>query len=424
MSAIPAQNALIMAPIDTINRLVSLGPRNPGSEGERRAADYLAEELRARGREAHVERTRVRPAYHLTHALHAGLAVVGSVVSVRSPVLGTVILLLVGASMYGDLAARFYALRLLMPRRPSQNVTSPGQRPAAPAQLVLTAHYDAARSGLVFLRRNRPPGRILSRLRKLAGPIDVVFWTLTVALLLSVLRLFTSDSTLLTAAQFGAAVILLTAVMLLVDVAMSDVVAGASDNASGVGAVLEVARRLAANPTTHLNEWIVFTGAKEGLMLGMREWMRAHASDLDTRRTFFVNVDTVGAGSVRYVQAEGFMVLSQHDARLVALARSIPGAKPYVWRLGTDGVIPTGRGFSSITVCCADEHDRIPNFHRTSDTPERIELEAIRQAIDFVEQLVRRIDGELIPAMMPSRARGADVSEQQTTRSGRGASGV
>ena len=400
-----------MAPVDIINRLVSIGPRNPGSAGEREAAGQLAEELRTLGREARVEPIRVRSTYHLTHALHAALAVVGCVLSVRSPVLGTLILLAVGVSMYGDLAARFYVLRLLTPRRSSQNVTSPGRRPDAPARLVLTAHYDAARSGLLYVRRKRPPGRIFQRLQTLAGPIDVVFWTVTVALLLSVLRLFVDDSTLLTALQFGAAVVLLTAVMLFVDVAISDVVPGASDNASGVATVLEVARRLAANPTTYLDESIVFTGAKEGFMLGMREWMRSHARDLDPRRTFFVNVDTVGSGSVRYVRAEGFMVLSQHDARLVDLAHSIPQARPYVWRLGTDGVIPTAHGFASITVCCADQHGRIPNFHRASDSPEHIDPEAVENAIDFVEQLVRRMDAELIPKIIPSLEQRSDAEQ-------------
>jgi Peptidase family M28 len=393
-----------LAHLDKIRNLVSFGPRNPGSAGERRAAEFLADELRALGRDAQIEAIRVRPAYHFTHALHAALAVAGSVISVHARVLGAIILLLVAVSMYGDLSARFYALRLLTPRRRSQNVTSGGGRADAPARVVLTAHYDAGRGGLLFARRRRPPGRLMQQLRKLAGPIDIVFWSVIVALLLSVLRLFTGDSTALTAAQFAVAVVLLTGVMLLSDVGLSDVVPGASDNASGVAAVLELARRLAAEPLRNLEVWIVFPGANEGLMLGMRQWMRAHAGDLDPRRTFFVNVDSVGAGSVRLVQAEGFMVLTQHDARLVELGRRVPGGSPHVLRFGTDGVIPTARGFSAISICSADDYGRIPNYHRASDSPERIEPEAVDQAIDFAEELVRRIDTELVPAIVPSLA--------------------
>ena len=34
----------------------------------------------------------------------------------------------------------------------------------------------------------------------------------------------------------------------------------------------------------------------------------------------------------------------------------------------------------------------MPEFHRTTDTPERIEAEAVERATDFVESVVRRID--------------------------------
>lgn len=418
-----------MAPTDTIERLVSFRGRWPGTEAERQAAHYLAGELEGLGREAQIEPIRVRPAYHLTHALHAALGVVGSVVSVSAPALGVAILLLVAVSMFGDLSARFHLLRLLMPRRGSQNVTSPGGRRDAPARLVITAHYDAARSGLMFARRRRPAPGPLRALARLAGPIDVVFWTIIVALLLAGVRLVTGlsaeESTLLTVAQFLPTVLLLVAITLFVDIALSEVVPGASDNASGVAAALELGGRLAARPPKHLDVWVVFTAAKEGLMLGMREWMRAHQDELDPRRTFFVNIDNVGAGRPRVVGAEGFVILYQHDRRLVDLGRSLAekagareggrshlpaesspsdrmAATAHVWRLGTDGVIPLMRGYSSITICCTDEHGRIPNYHRHSDTPEQIDPLAVQGATDLAEKLVRRIDEELVPSLIPS----------------------
>jgi hypothetical protein len=361
-----------------------------------------------------LEPIRVRPAYHLTHALHAALAVVGSVVSVYVPPLGVAILLLVAVSMFGDLTARFHLFRRLMPRRSSQNVTSPGSPLDAPARLVLTAHYDAARSGLIFNRRRRPPPRLLRRLRNLAGPIDLVFWTVIVALALALARLIAGfsavEATPVTVAQFVATALLLVAVTLFIDVALSEVVPGANDNASGVAAVLEVGRRLTAQPPANLDVWLVFTGAQEGLMLGMREWMRAHDEELDPRRTVFVNVDSVGSGTVRFVGAEGFVILYQHDLRLVRLSESIARSgdrdevdpKPHILRLGTDGVLPPMRGFSSITICCTDEHGRIPAYHRQFDTADRIDQQAVGRAIEFVEELVRQIDHELVPSMLPS----------------------
>src|SRR6187200_2188769 len=116
MPAMPVQ--------ETIDRLVSFAGRGPGTNAEREAADYLAGGLKRFGRDVEVEPIRVRTAYHLTHAIHAALAVVGSVVSVHVEPLGVLIVLFAGASMYLDLTARLHIVRLLMPRRPSQNVTS------------------------------------------------------------------------------------------------------------------------------------------------------------------------------------------------------------------------------------------------------------------------------------------------------------
>lgn len=356
------------------------------------------------GRDADVEPIRVRPAYHLTLALHAALAVLGSVVAVNSPALGVVILLPVAVSMYGDLTGRFHLLRLLTPRRQSQNVTSPGSRPDAPAKLVLTAHYDSARSGLIFARARRPAPRPIRALSRLGGRIDAIFWAIVAVLVIALVRLaagITSDeSTVLTAIQFAPTVLLIVAVLLFVDVALSDPVPGANDNASGVAAALELARRLTAEPPHYLDVWVVVTGANEGLMLGMREWMRDHREDIDPRRTFFVNLDSVGRGEVRYVRGEGFVVIEQHDARLVRLCESIGTGKPHVLRFGTDGVVPTMRRFSSITICSTDAYGRIPDQHRQSDTADKIDPAAVQNAVDFAQKLVHRIDAELLPSQL------------------------
>jgi hypothetical protein len=185
-------------------------------------------------------------------------------------------------------------------------------------------------------------------------------------------------------------------VALLLDSALSGVVPGASSNASGVATLLEVARRLERRPLENVDTWIVFTGAKEGFMLGMRAWMKAYEDDLNRDHTYFLNVDTVGNGTVHHVTGEGSPLLYRHDLRLARLCESI-GSRPHVWRLASDGVIPLMRGYLSITLCSLDRRGRIPNFRMKSDTPDRVEPEALARAIDFVEELVRRIDGAMAP---------------------------
>ena len=118
--------------MQTIERLVSFGPRWAGAEGDEPTVDHLAGELRAAGREVQIERIRVRPSYHVALALLAALGVVGSVVSVSSPPLGVVILLIVSIALYVDLTGRPSPIRWLTSPRDTANVSSPGSLPDAP----------------------------------------------------------------------------------------------------------------------------------------------------------------------------------------------------------------------------------------------------------------------------------------------------
>jgi hypothetical protein len=387
--------------MQTIERLVAFGPRWPAAEGDDPTVEYLAGELRATGRDVSVERIRVRPSFHIALALLASLAVVGSVVSVSSPALGVVILLVVAIAIYADLTGRPSPIRWLTSPRDTANVTSPGRMPDATHRVVLTAHHDAAHGGLLFARR-RGRRRRPSRLSRLAGRVDLVFWATILALAAAVIRLVSSwDTNTMSAIQFVPTVALIGLAALFLDAALARVVPGASDNASGVAAVLEVAERLERHPTENVDVWVVFTGAKEGFMLGMRAWLNEYEADLHKDRTWFVNVDTVGNGDVHHVTAEGFALLFRHDRRLIAACERL-GSRPHVWRLGTDGVVPLMRGYPSITLC-ALENGRIPNFHRPADTVENIDPGAVEAAADSVEKLVRQIDGAF--AQEPSAAR-------------------
>ncbi|HZO58337.1 MAG TPA: M28 family peptidase [Solirubrobacterales bacterium] len=385
---------------DLIERIVSFGPRLPGSEADRRTTELISSELHAYGRPADLEEIRVRPAWHLTHAIHAALAVAGTLISstVSEP-LGMLILLLAAVSAYGDLTARYYIVRFLMPRRRTRNVTSGQPRPDSGARVILTANHDASRSGLLWVRRRRtgePRRRRRRLLASLAGPVDIFFWTVMAALVAALARLALGDSTALDAVQFLLAAVLLTYLMLFVDAAISDPSPGASTNAAGVAALIEVGRRLQESAPRGVETWLVFPAAKEGLALGMRAWLKEHGDEIDPRDTFFVNVDTIGRGDVHHVTADGHALVFRSDQRLVRLCEEL-GSRPHTWRIGTDATQAAMAGFPSITICCLDAHGRMPEFHRTTDTPDRIDPDAVQRATDLVERIVRQIDAVYAP---------------------------
>src|SRR5687767_10360314 len=141
----------LAARIDAIKELCSFERRLAGTDAERRAANWAAQRLReVRGRRVVVEPIYVQPRYAAVHAVHCMLAFVGSLVAVSIPPLGFGLVLVAATSMYLDLNYRFYLVRRLFFRRASQNVISRGGRSDARARLIVSAHLDTARTGLIF----------------------------------------------------------------------------------------------------------------------------------------------------------------------------------------------------------------------------------------------------------------------------------
>src|SRR3954447_8326905 len=118
------------------------GPRPPGSDAERRAAQHLAERLEGLGGDAHLEGCSLWPRWASGYAINAGVAIVGGVVAVYSAALGTGLVLLALILTFLDLAGITPTTRRLLGRRASQNVVSFGER-EMPGALVLVAHYDS-----------------------------------------------------------------------------------------------------------------------------------------------------------------------------------------------------------------------------------------------------------------------------------------
>jgi hypothetical protein len=370
-----------------IEELVDFDGRWPGTDAERRAALHLKEKLQRLGRHAELEQIHVRPTYPVVFLILALLGIAGSVVSVKSAIGGVAILVATTLLTLGELTGTFMVVRALTPRRPSQNVVSREDSGKA-GTLVLMAHYDAARTGLVFNRRAIERS---ARLPRSIGPFEPFFWSIALILLCTLLRLVGLDNLPLTIVQFIPTVLLIVSIPLLADIALSGVVPGANDNASGVATVLRLAERYGEGALQNFNLWVLFPGAEEGLQLGSREWIKQHRKELDPSTTVFLNVDTVGYGSPRFVAKEGFVFPSSFHPTLVGLAEELEG-ESVVLRTLTDGYSMRAAGFPAISIVCLDDNDIVPYFHQHSDTLENVDPQSLEEAFGFCCRLIEAID--------------------------------
>lgn len=395
----------VAARIELIRELCSFEGRLAGTDAERRAANRLAERLRGLGRRAEVEPTYVHPQSGLIAAAHCAVGFAGSLVAIEIPALGFALVLAAATSLYLDLNYRVYLLRRLFFRRASQNVVSPGRRPDAPARLILCAHLDAARSGAIHSPgRARLAARLAARF-PWVGPFRIVFWSLALLLPLLGARMAGLESDALSALQLIPTLALLIGIFAGVEIELSPVVPGANDNASGVATAISLAAALDSEPPKNLDVWVVLTGASECQQEGMRSFVRAHRKELDRDRTFVIDVDTVGAGDVRFEAVAGWIIGYGLDRRLVELAAAVAEsdglgenrfrAQPLRHAHASDSLPPRLAGLRSIGITCCPADGYVPHRHLPSDLPETIDEAALERAHAFTLELIQALDRDV-----------------------------
>lgn len=290
--------------------LDAIPDRVPGSDAERRAALLLAQRLRDGGREVSVQTHWVRPRWELAHALHAGLGVAASVVAVGAPAVGLALALVALLSLLLDLGGRAFLLRRLTPERATQNVVAAGEGDGAdPLRVILTAHCDAPRGGLVR-RLARAGGG------PLPGPFLWVALALAAIAACAGVRLAGGDGAALGAIQLVPTLVLLGALGLLVDAALA---APAAADSGAAAVVLAAARVLDAVPPRGLAVDVVLAGAGESQALGFLAQLRRTRPPRE--RTVVVEVTASSGDPVpTWWTSDGPLLPLRYHPRLVELA--------------------------------------------------------------------------------------------------------
>jgi hypothetical protein len=398
-----------MQPKELGDGLAGFAGRGAGTDAERRAAGWLAARLSSDEPDVTVETFWCRPSWAQAHALHTALAIAGSLESLVSAVAGTVILAVALASVVADSLTGISLGRRLTPERASQNVVAAsGSREdnAARVRLILTANYDAGRTGLVYrdwLRR--PPASIRHTLRGFTpgwlGWLSIgVAWLLAIA----VLRLTGHTSHGIAAAQFPPTVSLLVALALLVDVAVSGWSPAAGDNATGVGVAAAVARALHTTPPQHLDVELVLTGAGDGEQIGLRRYLRHRRREHKATNTVVLGVGACGAGDPRWWQSDGRLIPLRYARSLRQLAEHLAADEPHLKARRHQGrgaapALPARSArLPAITLGCLDDHGLAPRSHQPTDTADKLDPRTLDGALQFALLMADAIDaavGEL-----------------------------
>ena len=368
--------------------------RPSASEGERRAAEWIREQLAGLGAAARVEEERAHGTYWVPLGLMTAAAGLAGLAA-RSRA-GRALAALVGAAsaagVADDVSGGPHVFRRLLPYRPTYNVVAEAGDPAGARTLVFVAHHDAAHGGLVFsqalvttpadafprwFERQETSPQVMAVVA--GGPALVALGALTG---LGPVRKAGTAISLASAAAFA-------------DIASRSVVPGANDNLSSVAVLLELARALRDEPVRGVRVLLVSTGSEESFMEGMRAFARRHFPSLPRESTEVVCLDSVGSPELVLIEGEGMLRMRDYTPelrdRVAALAARAGIHLRRGLRLGlaTDGLIALKAGYRSAALGSVTRYKLPSNYHSQRDTPANLHLDTVRDAAALCEALVR-----------------------------------
>jgi hypothetical protein len=375
-----------------------IGPRLPGTGKERRAVHYVMRRLREIGVPAALLPVRVPPSFAFMYVVLFCWIAVGVPIGTVSPLIGFIISLL-GAIVFGlellrvPVISRLFATRRgsnvlgIIPARVNDEIGQPARR------VILTAHLDTARSGLLWHTS------LIKVLRSFV--ITIISCVIWIPILLLAGN-FGRFSSIWQIAWLPMIILLLVAILLTEAELRGEALNGANDNASGVAALIALANTLKNEHLDNVETWLLYTTGEEAGQVGMHGFLRDNS--FLPEETYFINLDQVGAGTIHYTQSEGLLRSRPSSDQLLKYAGEIASRHPE-WELEpanyrlmpTDQYAALIEGYEAISIIGLDQNGLPPHWHQTSDTLDAVDVDTVQIATDLADELIRKIDAEVTP---------------------------
>lgn len=381
-------------------QVIAKGGRGSTTAAEKGAAKYVEAQLKAMGYQDVCQQPfSGERSMWLFIALAFGLALVGHAAYwlLRQPagdlpalIISLLALGFSGYIIWRKFSLQDYPLHRMLPHAPSQNVIAKFP-PAGEARqrLVLVAHLDSHRAVFWFAT-------------------DFLVWLFQPISLAAIYGVYLAIPVYLLAAfthwqvftWLGLFLVLLHFIAWFTGVTadLGRYSPGANDNASGVGTLLALAERLKEQPLHNTEIWLVFTGCEESGGDGMFSLIKEYGTTLTD--SVFVDFEMVGIGdSVSYIRVEGnlarFIIPSEIEALMKEVGRPYGVQPADAMHVGgsTESNILLKYGFRAVSLI-AYQHgsSRIPEWHRLTDTPDRVQVSSLERVHALGWDILQRFD--------------------------------
>lgn len=170
---------------------------------------------------------------------------------------------------------------------------------------------------------------------------------------------------------------------------------GSGDDASGIAAILALARAFREEKPKNLDLLFLATSGEEVGLFGAMGFVKAHEKEMDRSRTFNINIDGIGAKRAFFNSGYGIPV-TRTSKKLNAYIQQISAERGIKMR---GAYLPTGaaadhmpfveHGFEAASI-----HSVMPFVHTKKDSIERINQKNLENAIAVVYELIKKLDAE------------------------------
>ncbi|GAB4415751.1 MAG: hypothetical protein Kow002_01060 [Anaerolineales bacterium] len=427
-----------MTAYDVLKSLqTEIGARRAGTDGERRAQEWLKARAEALGLFVEMDEftfigsERYRPVMMMLNFFIIVASITLFMAENYYPATGLFLLYLLSMNLRKRLELRLATTR-------SQNVIAGLKRPISefvedeaqgPAILVC-AHYDTPRNFPAWFPKVRNVFRFLSPLSSLGLLLFACAVILRLfGLMLPTLDFLTGVSALLSRIAFVFVLPILVAIPFYGFYALFGKKTdspGADDNGSGTAVVMDMAQRFKKNPTNNVEVFFAWWGAEELGLFGSRQFIRRFHKKLNKETFHILNVDCVGVCEYVTVHAgQGVWKRRRTDpetvSRLERLAEGLGIKTIRSWESPISGGSSDhagwmDRGYKRATSLIREDYRplslparvyawlmRIPyanqleinHIHSPSDTLDVIKPAVLHSTADLAEAYVREIDASV-----------------------------
>lgn len=385
-----------------VKALEAFGHRGSTSENEAKAAAYLSDEMQAMGLQPGRERFFGASSLGLVLLIHVLTAATGACLLWHLPVMTVLLGALALSSFLVESTSRGYSLGWFARLGSSQNISAaiPASQGDPRLRIVVLGHYDTQRTGIMW--NEGLLNMVIPLLYRSPGIVKSPNFPIVLAMLLQILAgilaLIWGNSFLIR--LLGSVSLLVYAVsgILLGQWAFGAFVPGANDNATGAAAVLTLAEFWMDQPAADVEAVFLLPGCEETGLTGAAVWAKSHRAECRKTPTLFLNVDSLGYGTPRFVSREltnsaipvSYPQEMINLAKEVAIEHGLEFTEPLEVPVPSDGLALLVRGIRGMTIH-SFEKDHSPNYHQMTDTSDRMNFDAAWRAVRFAWDVLQRM---------------------------------